>query len=80
MLARKRVDAGALMASLAAQQAIATLGVRENDRMKATSHFVVGGVVQAVSARLAGETDQSPDDLVDQLAAGLDRLGDPELY
>ena len=80
VLARKRVEAGALMASLAAQQAIATLGVHENDRVKATSHFVVGGVAQAVSAWLAGEVDLSPDELVDQLAAGLDRLGDPELY
>ena len=80
VLARKRAEAGALLASLAGQQATATLGVRENDRVKATSHFVVGGVVQTVSAWLAGDIDLSPDELVDQLAAVLDRLGDPELY
>jgi len=80
VLARKRVEAGGLMAALSAQQAIASLGVREDDRVTATSHFVVGGVVQTVSAWLAGEVDLSPDGLVDQLAAVLDRLGDPALY
>jgi AcrR family transcriptional regulator len=80
VLARKRVEAGGLMAALSAQQAIASLGVRANDRVTATSHFVVGGVVQTISAWLAGEVDLSADDLVDQLAAVLDRLGDPALY
>jgi AcrR family transcriptional regulator len=80
VLARKRVEAGALMAALSGQQAVATLQVADNDRVKATAHFVVGGVVQAISAWLAGEVELSPDQLVDQLAATLDRLGDAGLY
>jgi AcrR family transcriptional regulator len=80
VLARKRVEAGALMAALSGQQVIASLGLRDNDRIKATAHFVVGGVVQAISAWLAGDVDLQPDELVDQLSAALDRLGDPELY
>jgi AcrR family transcriptional regulator len=80
VLARKRVEAGALMAALSGQQVIASLGLRDNDRIKATAHFVVGGVVQAISAWLAHEVDLTPDELVDQLSAALDRLGDPELY
>jgi AcrR family transcriptional regulator len=80
VLARKRVEAGALMAALSGQQAVATLQVADNDRVRATAHFVVGGVVQAISAWLAGEVDLSPDELVDQLAAALDRLGDAGLY
>ena len=41
-------------------QQAGTLGVQKNDRIKATSHFVVGGVVQAVSAWLTGEVDLEP--------------------
>jgi len=80
VLARKRVEAGALMAALAGQQAVTTLKVRNNDRVKATAHFVVGGVVQTISAWLAGEVDLQPDQLVDQLASVVDRLGHPGLY
>jgi AcrR family transcriptional regulator len=80
VLARKRVEAGALMAALSGQQVIATLGLRENDRIKATAHFVVGGVVQAISAWLAGQVELTPDELVDQLASILDALADPALY
>jgi AcrR family transcriptional regulator len=80
VLARKRVEASALMAALSGQQAVATLQVGDNARVKATAHFVVGGVVQAISAWLAGEVNLSPDELVDQLAATLDRLGDAGLY
>ncbi|HEV7420500.1 MAG TPA: TetR/AcrR family transcriptional regulator [Mycobacterium sp.] len=80
VLARKRVEAGALMAALSGQQAVATLQVRDNDRVKATAHFVVGGVVQTISAWLAGEVDLQPDELVDQLAAALDALSDPRLF
>jgi AcrR family transcriptional regulator len=80
VLARKRVEAGALMAALSGQQAVTTLQVRDNDRVKATAHFVVGGVVQTISAWLAGEVDLQPDELVDQLAAALDALSDPRLF
>jgi AcrR family transcriptional regulator len=80
VLARKRVESGALMAALAGQQAASTLKVPANDRVKATAQFVVGGVAQTISAWLAGEVDLQPDELVDQLASVLDRLGDPGLY
>jgi AcrR family transcriptional regulator len=80
VLARKRVEAGALMAALSGQQVIATLGLRENDRVTATAHFVVGGVAQAISAWLAGQVELTPDELVDQLASVLDALADPALY
>jgi AcrR family transcriptional regulator len=80
VLARKRVESGALMAALAGQQAATTLKVPDNDRVKATAQFVVGGVAQTISAWLAGEVDLQPDELVDQLASVLDRLGDPGLY
>ncbi|HEX7823421.1 MAG TPA: TetR/AcrR family transcriptional regulator [Mycobacterium sp.] len=80
VLARKRVEAGALMATLSGQQAIDSLGVRDNDRVKATAHFVVGGVVQTISAWLAGDVDLEPDQLVEQLAATLNALADPALY
>jgi AcrR family transcriptional regulator len=80
VLARKRVQAGGLMAMLSAQQVVNTLQVRENDKVKATGYFVVGGVVQTISAWLAGEVDLEPDQLVDQLGSVLDQLADPKLY
>jgi hypothetical protein len=80
VLARKRVEAGALMAALSGQQAIDSLGVRDNGRVKATAHFVVGGVAQAISAWLAGEVDLEPDQLVEQLASILGALADQALY
>ena len=52
----------------------------DNDKVKATAHFVVGGVVQTISAWLAGEVDLEPDQLVDQLGSVLDQLADPQLY
>jgi AcrR family transcriptional regulator len=80
VLARKRVEAEALMAALSGQQAISSLRVRDNGRVKATAHFVVGGVVQTISAWLAGDVDLEPDQIVEQLASTLDALADPALY
>jgi AcrR family transcriptional regulator len=80
VLARKRIEAGALMAMLSGQQVVTTLRVRENDKVKATAYFVVGGVTQTISAWLAGEVDLDPEQLVDQLASILDQLADPGLY
>jgi hypothetical protein len=48
------------MAMLSGQQVVNTLQVRENDKVKATAYFVVGGVVQTISAWLAGEVDLEP--------------------
>ena len=76
---RKRAESAALMAMLTVQHAGA-LGAQTNDRTKAASHFVVGGVSQMIAAWLAGETGLDNDQLVDQLAAMLDALAIPELY
>lgn len=80
MLVRKRAESGALLAMLSGQHLGSALRVQENDRVKATAHFVVGGVAQTISAWLAGEVKLSPDQLVDQLASILDEFADPRLY
>ena len=51
-----------------------------NDRIKAGAHFAFGGVVQTITAWLAGDFRLEPDQLVDQLAVLLDQLTDPDLY
>ena len=79
VIVRKRLDSTALFAALLFQHA-GTMGARENDRVKATSHFVVGGVGQMISAWLSGDVALDPDQLVDQLASIIDRLTDPRLY
>ena len=78
MIVRKRSDSTALFAALLFQHA-GTLGATANDRIKATSHFVVGGVRQMISAWLSGDVALEPDQLVDQLALIIDRLTDPKL-
>jgi AcrR family transcriptional regulator len=76
---RKRTESFALMAMLTFQHA-STLGAQNNDRIKAASHFVVGGVTQMIAAWLAGDVMLDTDQLVDQLSAMVDRLVLPELY
>jgi hypothetical protein len=56
-----------------------TLGAQENDRTKASSHFVVGGVSQTITAWLAGDTKMEPDELVEQLSSMIDTLADTKL-
>jgi hypothetical protein len=65
---------------LSGQHVGSALRMSENDRIKAASHFVVGGVGQTLSAWLGGELRLSPDQVVDHLASLLNRLGDPALY
>ena len=67
------------MAMLSGQHVAALPGSKQR-RIKATAHFAVGGVGQTISAWLAGDVDLDTDQLVDQLAAILDQLADPELY
>ena len=78
VIVRKRSDSTALFAALLFQHA-GTLGATVTDRMKATSHFVVGGVGQMISAWLSGDVALDPDRLIDQLALIIDRLTDPKL-
>jgi AcrR family transcriptional regulator len=80
VLARKRIEAGSLMAMLSGQQVVSTLNVPDNEKVKATGYFVVGGVVQTISAWLAGEVELEPDRLVEQLGALLDELAEAQLY
>jgi AcrR family transcriptional regulator len=80
VLVRKRAETGGLLAMLYGQNVAEALGVRQTERGRATAHFAVGGVVQMVSAWLAGDIDLSHDELVDQLALILDDLVDPKLY
>ena len=78
VIVRKRSDSTALFAALLFQHA-GSLGATANDRIKATSHFVVGGVGQMISAWLSGDVALEPDRLIDQLALIVDRLTDPKL-
>ncbi|OBG20683.1 TetR family transcriptional regulator [Mycobacterium sp. 852002-51057_SCH5723018] len=80
VIVRKRAESSALFAMLSGQYAGDALRMPANDRIKAGAHFAVGGVVQTISAWLAGEVRLEPDQLVDQLAALLDELTDPNLY
>ncbi|OBY32092.1 TetR/AcrR family transcriptional regulator [Mycolicibacter kumamotonensis] len=80
VVVRKRVESSALLAMLSGQHAGSVLRLPENDRIKAAGHFVVGGVAQTISAWLAGEVRFQPERLIEQLAALLDKLGDPALY
>jgi len=80
VLVRKRVESSALFAMLSGRHVETALQVPENDRIRAASHFVVGGVAQTIGAWLAGDIRLNPDQLIDQLASLLDELADPNLY
>ncbi|CAN5139062.1 TetR/AcrR family transcriptional regulator [soil metagenome] len=77
---RKRGEHGGLFAMLSGEHIQAALQVEQNSRVRATAHFVVGGVSQTISAWLAGEFPMATDELVDQLTSILDGFGDPMLY
>jgi AcrR family transcriptional regulator len=80
VLVRKRTESEALMAMLSGQSVLAAFRVPENEQIKATAHFVVGGVVQTISSWLAGTVQLDSDELVDQLTAILDVFVNPHLY
>ena len=69
-----------MFAILAGQHVQRALRSEENSRIKATAHFVVGGVGQTISGWLSGDIGLDDEQLVDQLTAILDELADPELY
>lgn len=77
---RKRSEHGGLFAMLSGEHIQTALRVAQNSQVRATAHFVVGGVSQTVSAWLAGEFPMAADELVDQLTSILDGFGDPMLY
>jgi AcrR family transcriptional regulator len=80
VVVRKRAESSALFAMLSGQYAGDALRIPANDRIKAGAHFAVGGVVQTISAWLAGDVRLEPHELVDQLASLLDEITDPKLY
>ena len=80
VIVRKRVESSALFAMLSGQHVGQVLQVPANERIKVAAHFVVGGVGQTISAWLAGDVQLEPGQLVDQLAALLDELAEPNLY
>jgi AcrR family transcriptional regulator len=80
VVVRKRAQSGALFAMLSGQHAGVALQLEQNERIKAASHFAVGGVAQTLSAWLAGDLAFTPEQLAAQLGALLDQLADPKLY
>ncbi|OBG77336.1 TetR family transcriptional regulator [Mycobacterium sp. E2462] len=80
VVVRKRAESRALFAMLSGQHVGNALRMPANDRIKAAAHFVVGGVGQTISAWLAGFVRLEPEQLVDQLAALIDELAEPDLY
>ena len=68
------------MISLSGQHLQAALNVGGSNRLQATTHFVFGGIRQAMSAWQSGEVQLSADELVDLLVAILDDLNDPGLF
>jgi AcrR family transcriptional regulator len=80
VVAHKRVESTAFFISLLGEHVNTTLRAQDDHRIKAATHFVVGGVAQTISAWLDGAVVLGPDELVDQLAAMLRVLSDPKLY
>jgi AcrR family transcriptional regulator len=73
VIVRKRAESTALFAALLFAHAGAQ-GALDSDHVKAAAHFAVGGVGQAISAWLSGAVKLDHDELVDLLAALIDRL------
>ncbi|MDV3125755.1 TetR/AcrR family transcriptional regulator [Mycobacterium sp. 21AC1] len=76
VLARKRVESTAFFALLLGRHAGDTLQLQDNDYIRATAHFAVGGVAQTISAWLAGTVRFTPEQLIDQLRSILDTLAE----
>ena len=74
VVVRKRSESAALLAALLGQHGQQALGLPDDERLKATSQFVVGGVGQALTAWLTGQVALTQDELIDQLAWFIDRL------
>ena len=74
ILARKRVESTTFFAMLLGQHAEAALRLEENENLRATAHFAVGGVAQTIGAWLAGELSLTPQQLIEQLRSMLHGL------
>jgi AcrR family transcriptional regulator len=80
VVVRKRDDSTTLLAMLLVQQVGQTFGLPEDERIRATAHFTVGGVGQAVTAWLAGQLAMTTDELIELLASLLQQLADPAVH
>ncbi len=81
VVVRKRGESSAILARLFAQHLGAAVKLPETDEnIRASAVFAVGGVGQTLSAWLAGELKLTREQLIDQLTALVDELGDPALY
>jgi AcrR family transcriptional regulator len=76
VVVRKRDESSTLLAMLLAQHVSQTFRLPEDDHLRATSHFTVGGVGQAITAWLAGQMAMTSDELIELLASLLDQLTD----
>jgi len=79
VVARKRAGLGGFFALLGGQHVTTAYRVPEDDRVKAVSHFVVGGVSQTISAWVSGDIGLDQVQVVDQLTRILDGLAAREL-
>ena len=77
---RKRQESEAFFAMLSGRHVGTLLQRPANARIKALSHFVVGGVTQTISAWLAHGIDLGSEELVDQLSTIVDAFGEPRLF
>ena len=77
---RKRQESDAFFAMLSGRNVGTLLQRSANARIKALSHFVVGGVTQTISAWLAHGIELSSEELVDQLSAIVDAFGEARLF
>ena len=80
VVVRKRDDSTTLLAMLLVQQVGQTFGLPEDDRIRTTAHFTVGGVGQSLTAWLSGQLALTTDELIELLASLLNQLADPAAY
>lgn len=80
VVVRKRDESATLLATLLAQHVGEILRLPEDDRIRATCHFTVGGVGQVITAWLSGQVTLTAEQLIDRLASLLGQIADPALY
>ncbi|MBJ7339612.1 TetR family transcriptional regulator [Mycolicibacterium sp.] len=74
VLARKRAQLGGVFALLSGEHVTSTYRLPRDERVKALSHFVVGGVGQTISAWVSGDLAMTQPQLVDHLTHFVDDL------
>lgn len=77
---RKRRESEALFVMLSGRHVEDLTRRPADERVKAFSYFVVGGVTQTISGWLAGDVGLGPAELVDELSAIVDSFGESNLF